>query len=233
MKKGLFRIAVIMLVLFLPACLCVAETAFPPSPEPPAATIIRPTPGPTAVPTDTMIDHINNPEQYPGFSFQPGKKLLEIWFPNIKDADAAVLIYDGEVWMIDCADEKNAGKTVQLLRQLNIDHIDILFNTHPHHDHIDGLEKTNKQAKIGEIRICFPPTATQSGLIMIQTALNLKIPVKEYKNGDQFSMGDGAVSMLILKNNEEWLDVNNQSAQLRIAYGERSILFTADMEYQG
>ena len=42
-----------------------------------------------------------------------------------------------------------------------------------------------------------------------------------------FTMGDGAVELLFLKNNEEYLDMNNQSAVTRITYGERTILFTA------
>ncbi len=233
MKKWLFRTAAVMLAILIPACLCAAEGALPPSPEPPPATIERPTPAPTAVPTDTIIDHVHHPEQYPGFAFRQDRKILDIWFPNIKDADAAILTYDGKVWMIDCADGKSADKCVLLIRQLGITDIDILFNSHPHHDHIDGLEKTAGAAQIGEIRICFPPTETESGLRMMQTALDKKIPVKEYKDGDTFAMGDGAVGMLVLKNNEEELDVNNRSALMMISYGDRRILFTADIEFPG
>ena len=58
-------------------------------------------------------------------------------------------------------------------------------------------------------------------------------PIREFKSGDIFTMGDGAVKLLFLKNNESFLDMNNQSAQTLITYGERSILFTADMEAAG
>ena len=234
MKKRLFRAAaVLMALLLLPACLCAAEEALPPSPEPPAGTIGRPTPAPTAVPTDIIIDQVHYPEQYPGFTFQPGKKILDIWIPNIKDADEAILIYDGTVWMIDCGDEKAGARGARLIRQLGIKNVDVLFNTHPHHDHINGLAQTCGATRVGEIRICFSPVLTESGLNMIQTAMDLKIPVKEYKDGDSFSMGDGEVRMQVYKNNEEHLDMNSQSAQMMITYGERSILFTADMEQPG
>ena len=233
MHKRLFRAAAAMLVALFTACACAEGGNLPPSPEPPPANIERPTPAPTAVPTETIIDHVHSPEVYPGFSFQENKKLLDIWIPNIKDADEAVLLYDGEVWMIDCADDKSSARGVEMLRQLGIRRIDVLFNTHPHHDHIDGLARTGEAAEIGEIRICFPPDVTQSGLIMLQTASELKIPLKEYGDGDRFTMGDGAVEMQVLKNDDESLDINNQSAVMRITYGERSILFTADMEFSG
>ena len=236
MKKCLLRAVMILTtVILLPLFAAGAEGTFqPPSPEPPAANGTgRPTPAPTAVPTAVIIDHVNLPDEYPDFEFRKDRKILDIWFPNIKDADMAVLQYDGETWMIDCGDVKSARRGVKMLRQLGIDRIDTLLNSHMHHDHIDGLELVNEVAKVGEIRICFLPALTQSGLLMIQAAEELGIPVKEYGDGDRFTMGDGAVEMQILKNNEEDLDINNQSAVTKITYGQRSILFTADVEWLG
>lgn len=235
MKKGLLRAAAVLLtVLLLPICTGIAEETFPPSPEPPAGHGTgRPTPAPTEPPAFEITDHVHFPDLYPDFAFQEDKKLLEIWFPNIRDADEALLLYDGQAWMIDCGDTKAGERGARMLRQLGIQKIDTLFNSHMHHDHIDGLAATAAAAKIGEIRICFGPDLTQSGLRMIQTAEELEIPVKEYKDGDSFTMGDGAVKMEVLKNNEEDLDINNQSAVMKITYGESSILFTADMEWLG
>ena len=99
----------------------------PPSPEPPEpAKQGHPTLGPTEIPTQTVIDHVNYPKELRDFRFRRDAKLLEIWFPNIRDADAAILTFDGQVYMIDCGDEKSAVRTAVLLRQLGIDHIDIM-----------------------------------------------------------------------------------------------------------
>lgn len=234
-KRRLLRAAVI-LVLLLTALLCTgaAEDLIPPSPEPPAAYIDgRPTPAPSPVPEETIIDHVNHPELYPGFFFARNRKLLEIWIPNIKDADEAILMYDGQVWMIDCGDVKMGNRGVPLLKQLGIKKVDILFNSHLHHDHINGLAVTNEAAKVSEVKICFDPELTESGLKLVQTAETLGIPITRYGDGDRFTMGDGAVELLILKNNEENLDMNNQSAVTRITYGQRTILFMADMEQPG
>ncbi len=234
-KRGLLRAAVIMiLALAAPFCTGAAEDMIPPSPEPPAAYIDgRPTPAPTPVPEETVVDHVNHPEMYPRFFFPKSRKLLEIWIPNIRDADEAVLMYDDQVWMIDCGDVKMANRGVLMLKQLGISRIDILFTSHLHHDHINGLAVTNEAAKISEVKICFDPETTESGIKLAQTAEELGIPVTRYGDGDRFSMGDGAVELLILKNNENNLDMNNQSAVTRVSYGQRTILFTADMEQPG
>lgn len=209
------------------------ETAGPPSPEPPPARAERPTPAPTEEPPDVVVDHVNRPDIMPKFFFPEGSKLLDIWIPNIKDADAAVLMYDGAVWMIDCGDERAAARTALLLKQLQIDRIDILFNSHLHHDHINGLEITNNAARIGMIKICFLPALTASGLKMVETAQWNRIPVTDYKSGDVFTMGDGAVSLQFWKNTDKTLDINSQSAITKVTYGDRSILFTADVEKPG
>ena len=233
-RKGLIRAAgIIILALMLPLFAGAAENLIPPSPEPPSEKIVRPTPVPTAVPAETFVDHIHQPALYPRFYFQNGKKLLEIWFPNIKDGDAAVLMYDGEVWMIDCGDARQGRQVAAMIRQLGIEKVDRLFTSHLHHDHVLGLSETNDAAKVGEVLICFPITQTESGQKLMWATQRLQIPVSEYHDGDCFYMGDGAVELLILKNSESNLDMNNQSAVTRITYGERTILFMADMEQPG
>ena len=223
-----------ILAMMMPLHTGFAEEMIPPSPEPPAAYIdARPTPAPSPVPDEKVIDHVNHPELIPRFFFQRNRKLLEIWIPNIRDADEAVLTYDGQVWMIDCGDEKMGTRGLLLLQQLGITKIDVLFNSHLHHDHINGLYVTNNVAKVGEVRICFPLESTDSGQRLARLAEERGIPLAEYGDGDRFTMGDGAVELLILKNNEDYLDMNNQSAVTRITYGERTILFMADMEQAG
>lgn len=232
---GVLRAAVIMiLALMMPLFSGSAEETPLPSPEPPAEYVEgRPTPAPTALPEETVINHVNYPELYPRFWFPKNSKLFHIWIPNIRDADEAILMYDGQVWMIDCGDEKMGVRGQALLQQLGITKIEILFNSHLHHDHINGLALTNDAAKVGEVRICFDPELTESGQRLMRVAEERGIPVSEYRDGDRFTMGDGAVELLFMKNSEDYLDMNNQSAVTRITYGERSILFMADMEQAG
>ncbi len=207
----------------------------PPSPEPPdPAKQGRPTLGPTEIPAQTVIDHVNYPKELRDFRFRRDAKLLEIWFPNIRDADAAILTFDGQVYMIDCGDEKSAVRTAVLLRQLGIDHIDIMFNSHLHHDHTNGLALTDDVAKVGEVKICFETGTTAAGELLEQITTERNIPVTMYKSGDWFTMGEkGEVTLLFLRNYDPVMDMNNQSAVTVVRYKDRSILFTADMEKNG
>ena len=212
-----------------------ADDFVPPSPEPPEpAKQGRPTLGPTEIPMQTIIDHVNYPKELRDFRFRRDAKLLEIWFPNIRDADAAILTFDGQVYMIDCGDEKSAARTSVLLKQLGIDRIDILFNSHLHHDHINGLALTDDVARVCEVKVCFETGSTESGELLEQVAAERNIPITQYQSGNWFTMGEkGEVTLLFLRNYDPMMDMNNQSAVTVVRYKDRSILFTADLEKNG
>ena len=221
-------------VLFLQAAPAEQAALLPPSPEPPAERVERPTPMPTPVPDITIVDHVHNPDVYPGFRFTKDAKLLEIWIPNIRDGDWALLTFDGRVYMIDCGDDRMGAVGAKLLNQLGITRIDTLFCSHLHHDHINGLEATDNAAKVSAIRVCFPLESTESGMRLGKVASARGIPVMEFRHLDAYSMGENAeVTLTFMKNSDNSLDMNNQSALTLVRYGERTILFTADMEKAG
>ena len=180
-----------------------------------------------------IIDRSVQADAWPEFSFAEDAKLLEIWMPDIRDADAAILGYDGHIWMIDCGDVRAAKRLVLLMKQLEIRKVEKLFNSHPHHDHINGLEMTADTADIDELLICFPKDATEHMKQALTIAGERGIRVTSYGDGDDFAMGDGAVTLHIWQKKQDGLTMNDLSAQTMVRYGERSILFMADVEKPG
>ena len=204
------------------------------TPEPPADRVDRPSPAPTPVPDVDLIDHVNQPGLLPGFYFRKDAKILHIWIPNIRDADEAVLLFENQVYMIDCGDDRSGTKGAAMLRYLGVDHVDLMFNSHLHHDHINGLDETDDAARVSALRICFPADSTESGMKMSADCYARNIPVSQFRHGDVYTMGTaGEVTLTFWKNQDPALDVNNQSAVTMVQYGERTMLFTADMEKAG
>ena len=66
---------------------------------------------------------------------------LEIIFPKVQNCDAAIIRFSNRVILIDCASNAQVKNVVEMLKDFNITHIDYLINTHPHYDHIEGLEQ--------------------------------------------------------------------------------------------
>ena len=180
-----------------------------------------------------VIDHIHYPDEVPDFAFSGDDDLLEIWFPIIQDQDAAIFLYQGKVWMLDCGDERAKDEIVPLLRYLGVTQIDKMINTHPHHDHLNGLYAIDAVIPVKELAVCFPEDSTKHMTAAMEYCKGNGIPVSSFGDESVFSMGDGLVSFLAWQKSAEEENFNDRSAQFMVTYGGCGMLFMADMELRG
>ena len=180
-----------------------------------------------------VIDRITDPDAAPDFAFDKEDDLLEIYFPFIRDQDCAIFRYQGQVWMLDCGDERAQEEIVPLLQALDITRVDKLINSHPHHDHLNGLYAIDAAAPIGELAICFPEDATRHMTAAMEYCKGNGIPVTSFSDESVMGMGDGFVTFLSWLKSSDLETVNNRSAVTMVTFGGCSILFTGDIEYQG
>lgn len=180
-----------------------------------------------------VIDRISNPSAGAGFSFSPEDDLLEIWLPSVRDQDAAIFLYQGQVWMLDCGDSRASKESVPLLKYLGVERIDRLINTHPHHDHLNGLYAVDASFPVGELMICFPEDSTTHMTAAMEYCKGNGIPVTHFGDESILSMGDGLVTFLAWQKSAETESLNDRSAQFMVSYGSCDMLFMADMELRG
>ena len=180
-----------------------------------------------------VIDRWTDPEAFPDFAFSPEADLLEIWFPRIRDRDAAIFLYQGECWMLDCSDEQAEERVVPLLKALGIQKIDRMINTHPHHDHLNGLYAVDAAVPVRELMICFPEDSTADMVKAVAYAKEKGIRVTNYGDEQVFCMGDEVVRFLAWMKTDEAENMNDRSAQFMVSYGECDMIFMADIEFHG
>lgn len=163
--------------------------------------------------------------------FEADDELLEIWFPQIADADCAVLRCGGETLMIDCATLRQGKRVSALLADIGIDHIDTILNTHPHNDHLMGFLTFSNTVEVGRFGICFHEYYTDWMRQALLKCYSKDIPIFHYGDGDVFTLGD-ATLYVAMKVPTSW-KLNNKSSVMKLTYGERTMLFTADVENRG
>ncbi len=176
-----------------------------------------------------LVDRINTPQQEADFAFAPDAPLLEMYFAPVFDADAALLRCDGETVMIDCGSKVMTKRTIGMLKQLGVTEIDAIINTHPHYDHLQGLEQIAQVVKVKELRMCFPVTETEQAQLTLDFCEKNGIPVTWYEDGAQWNIG-GATVDVWLKGDDAW-KLNDRSAVMRVQFGQRTALFMADAEF--
>ncbi len=187
--------------------------------------------GVTAYPA--VIDRWSDPQAYPDFSFAEGDDLLEIWFPRIRDRDAAILRYQDQVWMIDCSDVQAEERVVPLLRSLGITGINRIVNTHPHFDHIDGFISVDRVCPVEELLICFPEDCNENMKKVTDYCREKGIRITPFVDEEILWMGDGLVRMTCWLKVREEEGLNDRSAQIMLSCGLRTMLFMADIEGTG
>lgn len=154
---------------------------------------------------------------------------LTIHFLDVGQADAAIVLCDDEVLMIDGGNVEDSSFVYAYLKgTLALDHIDYMIGTHPHEDHIGGLSGALNACTVGTV---FSPVTSYDSeefenfkRYAEKQGTGLTVP----SVGDTFTVGGASVEFLAPVHAYE--NVNDLSLVVRIEYGETSFLFTGDAE---
>ena len=155
---------------------------------------------------------------------------LSVTFIDVGQADSAlVTLSTGEVMLIDAAESSDTGGICNELDERGITQIDVLISTHPHNDHIGGMQSIIESYNVG--RIYMPDMASDSNTYekMMNAIEKNGIPVTEAYAGVSFSFGSASCVIVSPGKNDD-KDANNESVVLWLDYDDTEFLFTGDME---
>ena len=65
---------------------------------------------------------------------------LSVYFLDVGQGDSTLFIVEGKTILIDAGEVDMGDRVVRDLRKLGVTRIDLLVATHPHSDHIGGLQ---------------------------------------------------------------------------------------------
>ena len=154
---------------------------------------------------------------------------LLIDFIDVGQADSILIRNQDKVMLID-AGTNEAGKTVvNYLETLGITKIDYLIGTHPHEDHIGGLDDVINNFDIGQIYMPKMETTTKTFEDVLDAIETKNLTVTAPNKGDKIKIGQAEGEFMT----EPILDEDNlniSSLVLRVEFGNTSYLFMGDAE---
>lgn len=89
----------------------------------------------------------------PTGSFHPAEKdgKLSSYFHNVGQGDSSLLIFVNKTILIDQGETEMGDRVVGYLKALGVTRIDLLVATHPHSDHIGGMQKVMDNSPVGQV----------------------------------------------------------------------------------
>mgnify|MGYP002524496661 FL=1 len=160
---------------------------------------------------------------------------LTVRMLDIGQGDSFLLEKDGKFVMIDTGDIEHREAIVQLLKKYHVKTISKIIITHPHADHLGGMNAIFKNFKVESIYDDGMPANTASYKNYLKQIEANKIPYQSLKAGDEVNFFDGVNFKVLgpvkkIKDQKGNSDFNNNSIVGRLTYGNFSMMFTGDAE---
>ncbi len=153
---------------------------------------------------------------------------LTVHFIDVGQADAALVVCDGENMLIDGGNADDSSRIATYLKKQGIAHLDYIVNTHAHEDHVGGLPGALNVCTVGEVLASCYTYDSKVYNNFIKYAEKSGAPIKVPEAGYEFYLSDAKVT--VLGPLYEYEEENDNSIVLRVSYGKTSFLFTGDME---
>ena len=172
---------------------------------------------------DTDVDvkvNVTNPESLKDVTIKTSKKItsefvsndqtsLKVYFFDVGQADSMLIQNNGENMLIDAGNNEDGETLVNNLKTLGVEKIDYLVGTHPHEDHIGGMDDIINSFEIG--KIFMPSVSTNTKTVE-----------------DEFTVGSANCNVVYVGDNKE--NLNLSSIIIKMKYNNLSYLFTGDTE---
>lgn len=152
---------------------------------------------------------------------------LQIYYFDVGQADSTLIINNGHSILIDAGNNEDGEKLVTYIKEeLNITTIDYVVGTHPHEDHIGGLDDIINNFNIKEVYLPEAMTTTKTFEDVLDAIANKELSITVPTIGETFKLGEADFEVIYTGTGEK--DLNEASIILRMIFGNKTYLFTGD-----
>ena len=185
----------------------------------------------------TNEEFVNTISNMDGQTNQQNKQQIEfvaqdnllIDYIDVGQADSILIRNQDKVMLIDAGTNEAGETVVNYLKNLGIAQIDYVIGTHPHEDHIGGLDDVINNFDIGQVYMPKIQTTTKTFKDVLEAIENKNLTVTAPNKGDKVVLGQATGEFMT----DPILDEDNlnlSSLVLRLEFGNNSFLFMGDAE---
>lgn len=176
----------------------------------------------------TAGDKNKNKEPVPQYT----EEMLSVHYIDVGQGDSIFISFpNGESMLIDAGENDYGEAVCDYIASCGENKIDYLVGTHPHSDHIGGLDTVIERFDIGKLYLPNISHDTKTFMDVVSAAKEKSVETIQAKAGVSICNQNGVAAKLLSPVSAKYEDMNNYSAVVSVTYQDISFLFTGDAEY--
>lgn len=179
--------------------------------------------------TSAKEDKKSNTNNNDNFANKVVNGQLKISYIDVGQADSILIQQGSSSMLIDAGNNADAQKVKNYISSEGITKLDYVVGTHPHEDHIGGMDYVINSFEIGKIYMPKATSTTKTFKDVVTAIKNKGMKATVPTPGETFKLGDAECTVLGPINSNAG-DLNSYSIVLKIVYGNNKFLFTGDAQ---
>lgn len=154
---------------------------------------------------------------------------LKVHFINVGQADSILIQQGSSSMLIDAGNNGDSETVKNYITNQGITKLDYVIGTHPHEDHIGGLDYVINSFQIGNIYMPKATSTTKTFTDVVSAIKNKGMQITTPVPGDSFKLGQ-ADCKILAPNSSSYEDLNNFSIVIKVTFGNNTFMFDGDAE---
>lgn len=158
------------------------------------------------------------------------EQVLQVHFLDVGQA-LSVLVMDmqGNELLYDAGNEGDADFIISYLQKLGVDRLEVLVNSHPHEDHIGGMDRVLEEFEVDQVILSEKTYDSQAYRDVVDILDEKQINIAYPKSGATYALGELNIQVLGPWGGE-YESTNDYSVIVKVGNGSQSVLLTGDSE---
>lgn len=156
-------------------------------------------------------------------------KLLKVHYIDVGQGDSIFIeLPDKRSVLIDAGESDTSNTIISTIKAAKEDTLDYVVATHPHSDHIGGMNAVLKSFQVKSVYMPKVSHTTKTYETLLTTIQNMGLKVNTAKAGVTILSADNVTINVLAPVKDKYADLNDWSAVIKLTYGSTSFLFAGD-----
>lgn len=154
---------------------------------------------------------------------------MSVHFIDVGQGDSILVESGGHYLLVDAGENDQAATVTDYLSNQGVTRLDYVIGTHPHSDHIGGLDAVISEFEVG--KVILPPVehTTRTFEDVLDAVADKGLKLTKPVPGDSYTLGDASFT-IIAPNGDYGDDLNNWSVGILLENGANRFVMCGDAE---